>query len=450
MDFTYEEYECLKWNYPEAFKAYETLDSVAIKKQEDAYFMNKGLKVDDILGRLEVRTTPTYFGKVQYAQRKAMKYAELVFPTYKFILPDALIDDWLSVVDMHREYPSRDHSLHQTLAAYIVGKMLGFGNPADSMVLGNGKNLLETCAKQLYDEPEMEYMRNYIRQMDPDFDTKRAQYDMDWAIKTVYEAAVISALFHDMGYPWQYVLKLSLSIGTANYKEVMKIMTDSQAVLDVIGKRLLAYPLYGYDGSIVNNPTVVQKKFAEDILGIGLKKTHGTPGALGFMNLNDNIRKFGQTDPYFETSFRLILDWAAVGIMMHDMPKVYWGGNNVEQGPKQALLRVDFKKDPLSCLVSIADILEEFHRPSAGFGLVNKGKKDEAVTMTYDFSCKGSRIEIKNGELVVTYLYATEKERHDCDDDRVKEVKEYLNLQNGFLDLSSWDITEAYGTTKVE
>ena len=449
MNFTYDEYDGLKWNYPEAFNAYETLDTVALKQQEDEYIEHNGLDVDDVLGRLEERTTPTYFKKVEHAQLKARDYAKKVFPTYKFILPDALIDDWLSTVDMHGKHPSRDHSLHQSLAAYIVGKLLGFGNPDDSLVLANGNNLLETCAKQLYDGPEMEYMRNYIRQMDPDFDAKRDRYDMGWAINTVYEAAVISALFHDMGYPWQYVLKLSTSIGTANYKDVMKVMTNAQAVLGAIGNRLLVYPLYGYDENVVNNPSGVQKQLAEDILGIGLKNTHGTPGALGFMNLNNNIRKFGRTDIFFETSFRLILDWAAVGIMMHDMPKVYWGGNNVEQGPKQATLRVDFMKDPLSCLVSIADILEEFHRPSADFKLINKGKADEALTVTYDFACKGSQIEFANGELVITYLYATEEERQGCNNDRVKEVKEYVNLQNGFLDLSSWGINNAYGVTTI-
>ena len=449
MDFSYEEFESLKWSYPEAFNAYDTLDTAAIKQQEDEYLKNDGLDVDDVLFRLEKRTTPDYFKKVEHAQLKARDYAKQVFPAYKFILPDALIDDWLSTVDMHRKHPSRDHSLHQTLATYIVGKMLGFGNPADSLELGNGNNLLETCAKQLYDEPEMEYMRNYVRQFDPDFDAKRAQYDMRWAINTVYEATVISALFHDMGYPWQYVLKLSTSIGTVNYKDVMKIMMDSHAVLGVIGNRLLAYPLFGYDENVVNNPSGAQKKQAEDILGIGLKKTHGTPGALGFMNLNDIIRKYGRTDPFFETSFRLILDWAAVGIMMHDMPKVYWGGNTFEKGPAQSMLRLDFKKDPLSCLVSMADILEEFHRPSAGFKLINKGKKDEALTVTYNFACKGSRIEIKNDELIITYLYETEKERKDCDDDRIKEVKQYLNPQNGYIDLSSWGVTKAYGETIV-
>lgn len=449
MDFTYDEYDGLKWNYPEAFNAYETLDTVALKQQEVAYMENNGLDVDDVLGRLEERTTPTYFKKVEHAQLKARDYAKKVFPTYKFILPDALIDDWLSTVDMHGKHPSRDHSLHQSLAAYIVGKLLGFGNPANSLVLANGNNLLETCARQLYDGPEMEYIRNYIRQMDPDFDAKRDRYDMVWAINTVYEAAVISALFHDMGYPWQYVLKLSTSIGTSNYEDVMRIMTDSQAVLGVIGKRLLAYPLYGYNENAVNNPSGGQKKLAENILEIGLKKTHGTPGALGFMNLNNNIRKFGRTDIFFETSFRLILDWAAVGIMMHDMPKVYWGGNNVEQGPKHVSLRVDFKKDPLSCLVSIADMLEEFHRPSAGFKLINKGKADEALTVTYEFACKGSKIEFVNGELVITYLYATEEERQGSNNDRVKEVKEYVNLQNGFLDLSSWGINKAYGITTI-
>ena len=49
----------------------------------------------------------------------------------------------------------------------------------------------------------------------------------------------------------------------------------------------------------------------------------------------------------------------------------------------------------------------------------------------------------------ISYLYETEKERKDCDDDRIKEVKQYLNPQNGYIDLSSWGVTKAYGETIV-
>ena len=449
MDFSYEEYEALKWKYPEAFKAYNTLDSVKLKEQEKVYEDNEGLKVGDVLSRLEARTTSRYFGKVDYAQRKAMDYAEQVFPTYKFILPDALIDDWLSTVDMHNNHPSRDHSLHQSLAAYIVAKFLGFGNPAKSFDLGGGNNLLELCARQLYDSPEMEYLREYVKEIDSDFDNKRDKYDMAWARDVVYEASVVSALFHDMGYPWQYVNKLCNSIDGANYKDVMTMMTDPAKALNEIDKKLLVYPFYGYDANAVKHPTAGQRNQAEVLMDSGLKQTHGTPGALGFSSLNHKIRQFGKTDPFFEASFRLVMDWAAVGIMMHDMPKVYWGEDNKTGIPKQPVLRLDFRKDPLSCLVSLADILEEFHRPSALFKSINKGTVDEFVSVTYDFACKGSRIEIEDDTLVITYIYYDEAERGKSKGRREDEVRDYLNPQNGYLNLGSWGVKDAKCETEV-
>lgn len=449
MEFSYEEFEGLTRDYPEVFEANNTLDSVKLKKQEDVFKNNEGLDVNDVLGRLEARTTSRYFSKVDSAQRKAMTYAEKVFPSYKFILPDVLIDDWLSTVDMHRKHPSRDHSLHQSLAAYIVAKLLGFGDPEHSFKLVGGSSLLEVCAQQLYGSPDMDYLREYVREIDHDFDIKRDKYDMRWAMNVVYEAAVVSALFHDMGYPWQYVSKLCNSIEGANYKNVLTMMTDPVKAHDAKENKLLIYPLYGYDANAVKQPNEDQRNLAINLMDAGLKNTHGTPGALGFTGLNHKIRQFGKTDPFFESSFRLVLDWAAVGIMMHDMPGVYWGKDNKTDVPLNSILRLDFKKDPLSCLVSLADILEEFHRPSAHFKNHNKGKVDEYVSVTYDFVCKGSRIEIEGDTLVITYIYYDEAERSKSKGRREDEVRDYLDPQNGYLNLSSWGVKDAKCVTEV-
>ena len=51
------------------------------------------------------------------------------------------------------------------------------------------------------------------------------------------------------------------------------------------------------------------------------------------------------------------------------------------------------------------------------------------------------------GKMNITYLYATDKEAGDMQDDRKEEVFEYLNPQNGYLDLSAWGITDGEGFT---
>ena len=208
----------------------------------------------------------------------------------------------------------------------------------------------------------------------------------------------------------------------------------------------MEYPLYGYDDVAVNNPGENQKDQAIALIEKGLMKTHGMPGALGFMCLNDSIREYGKTDPYYDASFRLILDWAAVGIMMHDMKGLYWGKSDQPETP---ILRIDFEKDPLSCLVALADILEEFHRPSAEFDLNNKGEKDEYVSVKYGFTCKGSEIDMDGDLLKVTYHYGSQEAADNCLKDREKEVEEYLKPPYGYLDLSSWGITDVKGYTEV-
>ena len=233
MQFSYDEYMGFTKYFVEEFHAYESLNTIRLKQLMDEY-EKKELKVEDVLGRMESRVSSEYYSKVEFAQRMAMEYAEKVFPTYKFILPDALIDDWLSTVDMHRDRPTRDHSLHQPLSSYIVAKMLGFGDPNAGFKIGNGQTLLGKCAKMLYDEPKLEYLRNYVRTIDPDFDKKRNLYDLDWAGKVVYEATVVAALFHDMGYPWQYVNRLSNSIAHANYDDVSKLLIEPNGVMSTI------------------------------------------------------------------------------------------------------------------------------------------------------------------------------------------------------------------------
>ena len=447
MEFSYSDFQEEDINYCSKYDCKLTLDRSKYDEQSEES-LAQDQRVKDTLDQLALRTTSDYNMKVSRVQVEAQNYARKVFPTYKFIQPDALIDDWLSTVDFHKVRKTRDHSLHQTLTAYIVSKMLGQGDPARGLRLPNGKTLLAQCAEQLLQEPGMEYLRSYIRKEDPNFIPNQNGYDLTWATEVFYEAAFISALFHDMGYPWQYVNSLSKSITGSNYEEINGALLNVIEAAKKMNESLLIYPFYGYDEGVVLNHTPEQEQQTLEMIRKGLLNKHGMPGAMGFMWLNDYIRYKPQKDTLKEATFKLIIDWAAVGIMMHDMPGVY-RGKMPDGNPQYSVLRLDCRKDPLSCIISLADILEEFERPITDFNLFfDKDKNEEHVALSYGFSCLGTQIEYVGSKMNVTYLYATDKEAGDMLKERNDEVVAYLNPQNGYLNLTTWGITDGEGFTK--
>lgn len=452
MEFSFADFQKPDIYYPTKHSLKATWDK-GLYRELEIQQAKQQLKVDRAIGELGKRTTLKYYRKVLAAQTKALKFAKEWFPSYKFIMPDALTDDWLSTMDWHKEHPSRDHSLHQTLTACIVSKLLGNGNPDGGFMLQDGESLLLRCAKLMIEGPGMNYLRYYLGNIDSNYQKQRDAYDINWAIETFYEAAMVAAQFHDMGYPWQFINTLGKELKTAHYDKVTKLLINDDAAFNEIKDRLLIYPFYGYQENEVRNQNADKSAIAKDLFREGLLNTHGLPGALGFLCLNDNARAYGSSDTIEEATSRLILDWAAVAIMMHDMPGMYWGKNNETGIPVKSNLRLSFEVDPLSCLISMADILEEFERPKAIFEKEAKeeGKDEERVRLGYDFDCDRTVIKIEDKKLFITYYFNKNFDKETWDNieaRRAKEVKEYLNLQTGYIDLSSWGITEALGFSK--
>lgn len=444
-----------KHSFPCFFDCFSSTDRSALVLLQNEYDKNDK-KVSLALDKLKERTTSDYFLGIYAAQTKALDYAKKVFPTYKFILPEDLADDWLSVVGWHKKHPARDHSLHQPLTAYIVQKILGFGNAVDSLDLPDVKegNLLDYCTEQLCNGAKCGYLRNYMEDLYPRFAELQPEEKKQWAKKVFYEASVISALFHDMGYPWQYVNSLAGKVEAAEYKDFLDKSFRSQSVYEIIKDRLLIFPFYGYNESNVNRPVSFWKQKIKEIIDNALINTHGFPGAVAFTILNDKIRKFPSDLNFNDATYRFILDWAAVGIMMHDMPKIYFSRKDNNTLPQNSFLRLSFDVDPLSSLVSMADILEEFHRPKAKFCHHNSDKEQdkdfEHVKIEYEFPCVETSVTIKNKVFVVTYKYEDEINRFVEDEGRNKEIDEYFNNKDGFVNLSSIGVQNHLCTTKTE
>lgn len=436
FDFSFDDFCDNKKPLPDIFDAVSSTDLFALSTLQSLYEKD-GDRIDIALEYLKCRTSKDYFGKIYAAQTAAITYASKVFPTYRYILPEDLADDWLSVVGWHKKYPARDHSLHQPLTAYIVQKILGFGEGALSINIPDGRygNLLDYCAAQLAEGDKCSYLRSYMADLYPSFSEFSKERKMNWAKDVFYEASVVSALFHDLGYPWQYVHSLSDKVKSAEYDETLKQTRSSEALLSIIEPRLLIYPFYGY--SEVSKKRVVShwRDKVKALIEMIFHNTHGFPGAIAFMSLNDKIRKFPRELSLNDATYRFILDWASVGIMMHDMPNVYYDRSKDRKFADNPFLRLSFERDPLSSLVSMADILEEFQRPKSSFT-----SSEDDVELKYKFPCCGTEICVDGDTLFVNYKYDTQILADSEKDRRKKEIYEYFNPKDGFIDLSSLGI----------
>lgn len=449
MEFYYGDYIKNGIEYKKKYSLKQTIDiGLYTELRKEAEKDNKDVK--RAFNELQKRTTSHYCRKMLLAQTKALEFSREVFPYYSFIMSDALTDDWLSTMDWHKKHPTRDHSLHQTLTTYIISQLLGNGDPTKGLMINKNESLLSRCAELIVNGEKMSYLRNYHSILDKEYDDHQNEYNKDWAVEMFYETALIAAQFHDMGYPWNFVKILSKAIDKSSYKESNGILLKHNETFDKIRNRLLIYPYFEYDFHQVMLMNDEKKNKAIDLIETAINTTHGMPGALGFMYLNDKARQFKDTDDVDEATSRLILDWAAVGIMMHDMPGIYWGGEDTVQ-PMNPILRLDFEKDPLSCLISLADILEEFERPKAEFDedRIDKDSDDERLKYRHIHECEKSSIEIENGILKIDYYYNKKEYEEKNKEHREKEVLQYLNLENGYINLKSWGITEAHCETHV-
>lgn len=437
MKFSVDEFKNHGIFFPHAFNMKYSLNLERYHAMENEW-KKLGLSVEKTYKGLKKRTTSTYYNDILSAQSSALSYAESVFPAYRFLLPDVLIDDWLSIVDPHKE-GKRDHSLHQPLSTFIVSQLLGNGNPADSLKIG-GISLLSFCAQQFNESPKMQYVRRYFLDLYPKGFPPKGIIRQKWAEAVFYQTAIVASLFHDIGYPWQYIYKIRSGIMPAHPVIDQRLFTFGESLFRQIEDRLLIYPFYGYSYLSKKLPTVVWRNDSYEMLEKAFSGTHGMPGALAFQYLNDCLRKFPASGSSKEAVLRLIQDWAAVGILMHDMVREYHG---CEPDPKKPTkpayphLRLSIDTDPLSCLIAMADILEEFGRPAADFS-----SKEQSVTLGYSYPCIRTEVDTKDDTMTITYIYAKGKLDAKKKKWRENEIYSYFDSKIGYVDLSELGINK--------
>jgi hypothetical protein len=430
MKFSLANYRAVHIKYPRVFSMESCLDKAKYANMEEKWKNNKGKNAEEAFEAIKERTPEEYFNSIYGAHRSYVSYAQYAFPAFRFILEDVLMDDWLSIMDPHHKW-KRDHSLHQPLTAYIVAELLGQGNPSNAFNV-NGKSLLSECASQLINSKDTKYLCDYFNSLYPN-GMPPESVRQTWAESVFYHTAVLSALFHDIGYPWQYINTLSCGVGFTETAESYGKGVTPQSIYEMIKNRLLIYPFHGYSVSSVHKPLSNWHQELLSNIESAFLNTHGFPGALAFTILNDRMRLFPKELSFNQATSQFVQDWAAVGIMMHDMCKQFHGKDTIPAKPQYKL---HFHSDPLSCIIALADVLEEFARPMAQF---TPGKTDE-VNVKFISHCISTDLEVNGNELKILYTYTDKSKATTLSSIRNNEIQDYFEADNGYIDLTALGI----------
>jgi hypothetical protein len=241
-------------------------------------------------------------------------------------------------------------------------------------------------------------------------------------------------VFHDLGYPWQYAERLQSNLFGMNSPSITTNRSATQ-VFDEYEHRLLMHALRGYKKQDAASPS----RWASEIVqltDVALSQTHGFPGALGFLHLNDAIRKY----PIREQSplHLLCVEWVAVAIMMHDLGKIYWGKDRLGgESPTNPSLRLSFDRDPLSSIVTLADVLQEFNRPTAKFGQTNGIGLNDQVVISYESVCSETELELDGAAMTIRYKMKDDDSRRIKRKSIADDQHCYFDRASGFLNMES-------------
>ena len=93
-----------------------------------------------------------------------------------------------------------------------------------------------------------------------------------------------------------------------------------------------------------------------------------------------------------------------------------------------------------SSIVTLADVIEEFERPTVAYGVDRS--KDQRVTLEYGAACSSSELNLEaSGLLTLSYHIDRPEDRAIKGKSIPSERQEYFDARHGYLDMSSLGIT---------
>jgi len=378
------------------------------------------------LEELQKRTSREYYYQVSKSEFVSLENLHRLIPMFRVILPNIIISDWLSLVTWNKQ--KRDHTLHQSLTAYIITKLFD----ENENFLPNNERLIDKCLEVLiklldndgflksfldHNYPEQWHLKDFF------LDISRSKEIWKRIFK---EMAYLSAILHDIGYSFQFTnIIRDSSYDPINFFE--KPYNYSKQIIQGYSSYLLFYPFFQYNlpPKFLNS---YSQKYLEDIIDEGLEKTHGFPGSLIFLHLFDKTKSnpLQKNHPIIELS----IQWIAMAIMMHDMKKIYWGKKSNGISPDRGTIQLKFENDPLSSILALADVIQDFNRPSVLF----ENKSNRSI-IKYQASSEKAELILNNRELSITYHCRSEeylKKKRDIKGDN----HDYFENGLGYLNLS--------------
>jgi len=420
------------------------------------------------IASLKERFGPKWFDRLSGAVGLTLRHSKKYFPAYSLLMNEVLNNEWLAAVDSSEFH--RDHVIHQPMSVYVgmsllKGRDLSKEEDNDdsaNRIKFNGKILLEHCVYMMAESPKCKYLRDYLVQlganpeiffgdtMDPGKLKLKldAQDYVEFRKWLFLDTFFLATLFHDFGYPWSFINKVHEKLKTHSPIE-NTIAQNSRRIAQQYSERLVLYPLKGYRDGDITAPAPWSDDFYK-LVEDSLSKTHGLPGAIALLHLNDVIRKY-PIDDYDRPISRFCIEWAAMAVMMHDMIKMYAKINDdgkLERNNPH--LRLSLSRDPLSFMLTLTDLIQDFDRPDASFKMsahryskTDEGKvfnqADFESVVNFDSRCRGVKLnwDPTNGLLKIIYYYKREGDfLKNRDDDIPKNQLLYFDPIIGYLDYS--------------
>ncbi len=341
-------------------------------------------KYGKVMKALEARIGAEYYDRIKKVQARVWSYGASVFPAYGLLYLDVLYEDWLSLVDIHPKF-ARDHSVHQPLTAYIVCKLLGGGNSDESFKIG-GVSLLDKALDVILGSEESQYLRDRLKYYEPNSNLLSGDREL-WKL-VFYQTAMITAFYHDIGYPWEFIERMHSSL----YDQILffgQIPDNSdriKAYIDEHKDELMFRPFYNY-----GKGGLTPEKINEVLFSTLLRNSHGLPGALAYWEYNDHYRL--KENLHNKNTVKFCQEWSCLAILMHDMLDAY-----ETKGAEFPCL--DFKTDPLSYIIALADTLEDFNRPNA---TIVRDPKGNGSIISYSFPSLSVDLEEKDGKATIQF-----------------------------------------------
>ncbi|MDG4596509.1 MAG: hypothetical protein P9F75_12615 [Candidatus Contendobacter sp.] len=387
---------------------------------------NPAKRVSASLKQIRKRLPANAFGDVLCSLDWLLRYGARLFPGFASVCGEFVNEDWLALVDYHKAF-HRDHIVHQGQVAVVVQTLLdnlkfdcdrhplaqayrdAWWTPLPEQ--GRYVTLRELAAYCLaLGEDDGSYLMDYARELGVRSQWLEPQTPgcfWFWR-EVIYNAAVTAALYHDIGYPVQFLRGITRKVNRSRFTDLIQ-GGEVKQVYELFDDPLCLMPFRGYRSNRRIGLSHAATPDVNRAIGRALRESHGLPGGLTFLYLNHEVMDV--RSEWRNATGRLTIELAALAIVMHDMQRIYLG-EEVEREwtgqpltPRRPHMRVAFRRDPVSFVLGMADQIQSYGRFHAHFS-----SESDKVSLTLDQQVARCRLEYDVGErqLGIVYLYNKE------------------------------------------